>query len=123
MLLTSLRILGMPEIEIASGETIIDEGKPGGKVMVLIEGTVEVFKSGEKVAEIDKPGNLLGETAMILGQNYGATVKTKDDCKFFEINNIYAFLRDNPDEALEVMKILCRRIESLNKQLTEALNK
>jgi len=119
MLFTSLKILGVPEVDYSAGELIIQEGKPGGKVYVLISGTVEIYKSGEKVGETSAKGAMFGEMAVILSQNNSATVRSYTGSRFFEIKNMQAFLHDNPDEALEVMQTMCSRIKTLNEQVAE----
>ena len=119
-LLMSLKILDHPETEYKEGEVITKEATPGGKVFVLIEGSVKVTLKGNCLTEIDTPGELFGEIASIKGCNYGATVTTTSDSKFFVIDNFISYLKQHPDDSIKVLKNLCDRITSMNKNVADS---
>jgi CRP-like cAMP-binding protein len=113
-LLMSLQVLDHPKTTFKKGETIIREATPASKVFVLVKGAAEVNIQGQKIAQVDKAGELLGEIANIRGCNYGATVTTLCDSEFFVIDNFITYLKQNPDDSITVMKLLCERISQLN---------
>ena len=57
----------------APGETVISEGEQGSTVYILLEGTMECFVAGVKVAEISE-GTVVGERAMLTNAARSATV-------------------------------------------------
>lgn len=117
-LLMSLQILDHPTTDFKTGETIVKEATPGGKVFVLKEGEVEVTLKENSIATISKPGEIFGEIASIKGCNYGATVTAKSDCTFFVIDNFISYLKQYPDDSIKVLKNLCDRITNMNENLT-----
>ena len=61
------------ELWLPAGRRLTTEGAQGQEFVVLITGTAEVHKRGEKVAEIG-PGDFVGETALLTGRPRSATV-------------------------------------------------
>jgi len=119
-LLMSLQILDHPTTEFNNGDTIVKEATPGGKVFVLIEGSVKVTLNDNLLTEVNSPGELFGEIASIKGCNYGATVTATSDCKFFVIDNFISYLKQHPDDSIKVLRNLCDRVTSMNQNATEA---
>ena len=117
-LLMSLQILDHPTTEFKKGDVIVKEATPGGKVFVLIEGSVKVTLKENELTETNTPGELFGEIASIKGCNYGATVTATGDCKFFVIDNFISYLKQNPEDSIKVLKNLCDRITSMNQYIT-----
>ena len=117
-LLMSLQILDHPTTQFSEGDTVVKEATPGGKVFILIEGSVEVSLRGNIIASTSKPGEIFGEIASIKGCNYGATVTAKSDCSFFVIDNFISYLKQHPDDSIKVLKNLCNRITDMNENMT-----
>jgi CRP/FNR family transcriptional regulator, cyclic AMP receptor protein len=113
-LLMSLQINQHPVTEFTKGDVIVKEATPGGKVFILAEGSVEVTLQGKQIATANAAGEIFGEIASIRGRNYGATVTASEDSKFYIINDFVTFLRQNSDDALSVLKMLCERIDNMN---------
>lgn len=63
----------------APGETVISEGEQGSTVYILLEGTMECFVAGVKVAEISE-GTVVGERAMLTNAARSATVVAATAC-------------------------------------------
>ncbi|TDB87613.1 Crp/Fnr family transcriptional regulator [Actinomadura sp. KC216] len=66
------------------GEVLLHQGEPGDRVLLLLAGRVKVSlvdKAGNGILlAIRGPGEVLGEIAMIDGQNRSATVSAMDVC-------------------------------------------
>ena len=65
---------------VRAGETVLEEGKPGGCVYVLIRGRATCLVDGYEVGRVDAPGTILGEISALLRSNCTATVVTATDC-------------------------------------------
>lgn len=73
----ALRAIGpfIAERSVSAGETIVEEGDYSfNEFFVIEEGTVEVLRAGEKLAELSA-GDFFGETAVVQKEKRGATVK------------------------------------------------
>ena len=93
-----------------SGAVLIKEGGDDRKLYVLIEGQVEVLRSGTQVSYIDEPGSIFGEMSVLLGMPYSATVKALSGVKAYVIDDPMAFLASEPQIALELAALLARRL-------------
>jgi hypothetical protein len=63
-------------IEYPPGSTICEQGEKGTDMYILVSGRIQVIVGKNPVAVIDTPGEFIGETALLLGQPRGATLKT-----------------------------------------------
>jgi CRP/FNR family transcriptional regulator, cyclic AMP receptor protein len=60
-------------IEVAPGRELIQQGKPGRELILVIEGEAEVRRDGERIA-VRGPGTFMGETSLLLNQPRNASV-------------------------------------------------
>ena len=65
----------LPEIELAAGDTVVQEGRTAGGLWVLVSGALEVRKGDVLVNTITRPGALIGEISVLLDTVYSATVR------------------------------------------------
>jgi uncharacterized protein YhbP (UPF0306 family) len=79
----------LQSIEVAAGETIVRQGGPADKFLILIEGEAEVIREvdgqTESVSSL-KPGTLFGEVAIMLDLPRSATAKAKTDVKLLALD-------------------------------------
>jgi CRP-like cAMP-binding protein len=61
------------EVSFGKGDVLMREQEPGREAFLIIEGKVSVRRGKKKVAEL-RPGNLVGETALIVDERRSATV-------------------------------------------------
>ncbi len=101
---------GLPETGFAAGHEVIAQGAPGGKLLVLIEGSVRVVQDKVDVASIDEPGAVFGEVPLLLGTRVAASVITTSDSRFYVIDDGATFQRANPDFTLHLAKVLAMRV-------------
>lgn len=64
---------------IAAGRTIMHEGDVGGKFYILVRGTAEVVKAGQRVAVLDD-GDYFGEMALLNNARRNASVRSLSEC-------------------------------------------
>jgi CRP/FNR family transcriptional regulator, cyclic AMP receptor protein len=130
--LTRVEIIGMRAIldhcgggnrrEIPAGTDFIHEGGKTGHLFVLVEGKVEVIKGDSVVAVISEPGAVFGEMSLLLDQPHTATVKTGTDCVIVEIDDAASFLRDQPQVALLVARLLAQRLNIATTYLADIMH-
>ncbi|MBX9622279.1 MAG: ATP-binding cassette domain-containing protein [Gemmataceae bacterium] len=69
------------------GAVIVREGDPvddGSKFYLIRRGTAEVFRGGDRVAELG-PGGYFGEVALVLNRPRNATVRAKDRVEVYTV--------------------------------------
>lgn len=61
------------EVHVPAGSTFITQGRPGRETFIITEGDAAVLRDGQLVA-MRSAGNLVGETAVLLGGGRRADV-------------------------------------------------
>ena len=95
-----------------AGTVIMTEGEAGNKMYVVMEGEAEITLKN-KVLATAKPGEIVGEMALINSELRSATVTAKTDCLLILIDqaSFDSLLRHVPDFTLHVMNVLANRLE------------
>ena len=106
--------IGLEEVGIDAGATILKEGTSGRKVYVLISGAVAVKAKGTQIAAIDDPGAVVGEIAALLGTAHVATVSTMEDSTFYVIEDLIQFVHEHPDAGVSIAQMLACRLVNMN---------
>jgi CRP-like cAMP-binding protein len=65
---------------IASGETLLEQGRAGTDVFLILDGMFVVEVDGEQVAEIG-PGAIVGEGAQLGDGTRQATLRARTNCR------------------------------------------
>jgi len=71
--------------EIQGGKVLFYEGDESQDIYILLEGSLEVKKSGKIISKINTPGEIFGEMASLLDNRRSATIKAHTDCKILKI--------------------------------------
>ena len=100
----------LAEIRFKSGQTMLPEGERLGKLLVLIEGQVEVIRERTQVTHVDEPGSIFGEMAVLLDMPHSATVKALSEVRAYEIPDALTFLEAQPEMSLHIATMLARRL-------------
>jgi CRP-like cAMP-binding protein len=108
--------------QLPEGTSFIHEGGKTGHLFVLIEGKVEVVKSDSIVALISEPGAVFGEMSVLLGQPHSATVRTATDSVLYEFEDAASFLRDQPEVALLIARLLAQRLHVATTYLADLMH-
>ena len=93
--------------EYAPGELILAQGAVNNQLFFLITGSIRVERSGETIATLSNPGDVLGEMSLITQKECAASI--------FAITPIYLLVLE-----LEKVKHLSDKLQAL---FTNALNK
>ncbi len=107
----------LAQIDVASGDVLLREGERSGKLYVLAEGTLEVFRGEVEIAHVAEPGAVFGEMSVLLDLPHTASVRAVTPAKLYVIENASEFLREKPGVALPIASLLARRLQNANNYL------
>ncbi len=110
---------GLPEKTYEAGAVVIQEGKKTGVLYILAEGAVEILKGDFQINTASEPGAFFGEVSMLLGIPHMATVKALQPSRFFVVENAAAFLQSHPELALNLARLLARRLHYVTTYLVD----
>ena len=106
-----------------AGQVIFNAGDPGDAAYVVIDGTVEISvptPSGPIVINTMTKNEILGEIAIVGDVPRTATAKAVTKLETLKISKelFIKIIRENPDAAIELIRILAARLASTTSQLT-----
>jgi CRP-like cAMP-binding protein len=67
------------------GAVILTEGSPNDRLMILASGQVEVRVAGERVAQIETKGDLMGEISVFARRKVTASLHAMTEVRLFEV--------------------------------------
>jgi len=108
-----------PRRRLDQGEALLTEGDEGGELYVLESGSLSVEREGVTIATIDEPGALVGEMAVLLGNDHSATVRARTAAAVRVIDDPIPFLETTPLVALHVATLACARLDATSAVLVE----
>jgi CRP-like cAMP-binding protein len=108
-------------IEVAPGETILNQGEEGSGFYVLKKGTLEVLKDDVLLAVIMYPGTIFGEMGDILGRPRSCTVKAKNKATIacYDVENLESLVTANPEIAVKLIRTLASRLDRTTQKLID----
>ena len=116
----SLKIFSLPAFErfakeYEAGQVIIAEYEPGDSFYLIQSGRVQLVKcvnGASKNLDILKPGEFFGEMAILDKSPRSATCMAAGHVKCLEFNkeNFELLITGNPQTALVLLKLFCKRI-------------
>jgi CRP/FNR family transcriptional regulator, cyclic AMP receptor protein len=112
----------LPEVTFADGAQILVEGRRHHELLILVEGTVGISKSGAQISVIDQPGAILGELAVLLDAPATATATALGECRLLRSDDPETLLHDRPGLALEIAVTLARRLDVITGYLADLRN-
>lgn len=112
-------IAELPLRFLESGAVLIEENTVAGALYFLSSGTLDVRKDKVHLAEVNEVGAVFGEMSVLLRTVHTAAVIASTDVEVRVAKDPELFLRDNPEVALYIGRILARRLNSLNRYLVD----
>lgn len=93
------------------GDLIAVEGESGDTTYVVVDGEVDVAAGGRTLA-VRGAGDVIGEMAVISTRPRVASLRAKSRVRVLEIHRpaFEAILRERPETALALMRVLCERL-------------
>lgn len=102
----------------AAGETIFVEGEEGRHMYVILEGAVRLSVTGRTLERVVK-GAVFGEMALIDAAPRSATATALTACTLAPVTaqRFKALVKESPDFALEIMRVMAARLRSMDRRL------
>lgn len=94
-----------------AGQVIFERGDPSDYMYGIMQGEVDI-RIGDLVLETIADGTVFGEMALIDDEPRSATAVARTDCRVVQVGApaFHEMIALNPDFALDVMKIMARRM-------------
>jgi CRP-like cAMP-binding protein len=123
--LLKLLCFSSERLTFQADQIIFGAGEPGDAAFVIIEGTAEVSipgASGPLVLNTLGPNDILGEIAIFADVPRTATVTatTKVEALRIAKEQFMGIIRQSPDAALELIRILASRLANTTARLSRA---
>ena len=99
------------ELTLPSPRTLTAQGASGFEFIILVEGQADVVRGVRKVNEL-RPGDFVGEIALVTGEPRTATVKTRGPSRLLVLtaSSFRALMRDVPSIKDKVLEAVTRRL-------------
>ena len=107
-----------PGVSYKAGETIVADSAPATEMYLLRRGRVSIAVNGKEVEEIGA-GGIFGEMALIGSTERSAAVIAVEDSVVIPVDQrlFLILVQETPDFALDVMRVLSRRLRKLNEYI------
>ena len=101
------------EREAPEGDRLTEEGRPGREFFILVEGAVDVRRSGKKLGELGA-GDWFGEMAILRYKPRAATVTATSPVRFLVISDrdFRQVVETTPRIALKVLQSVAQRLDN-----------
>lgn len=113
--LEALMSLDEAPLRLEPGQVIFTAGQPGREMFIVRTGSVDL-RIGETLLETVAQGGIFGELALVDPAPRSATAIAGPDCTLVLVNaaSFNDLVRRVPGLALEVMKVMARRLRRAN---------
>lgn len=108
-----------PEINVAAGEVILTEHGKTGRLYILAEGAMEVYRNDTTFAFVTEPGSIFGEMSLLLDIPHTANVRAAMPSRIRVIDDAMAHLTQNPVMLVPIAQLLARRLRNSNHYLVD----
>jgi CRP-like cAMP-binding protein len=107
------RLDALPVVTYKAGENVLTAGSRTGRLLILKQGAVVIFKGTVEIAKVSEPGAVFGELSVLLDQPHTADVRALEACEF-HVADAATILLQEPVVLLYVSTLLARRLEAAN---------
>lgn len=99
------------ELDFPAGKVLIRQGERAHEMFVVIDGTVEVTRDGEHVADVG-PGGFVGEMALLVHGSRTSTVTASTDVDVLHIDGreFGTLLARVPTIAVKMLPVVAARV-------------
>jgi CRP/FNR family transcriptional regulator, cyclic AMP receptor protein len=105
----------MNELSFAANQRIFQQGEEGRSLFIIVSGRVQIHIDDRQLAVFSQ-GESFGEMAVFDAQPRSASVITLEHCDCLELTQeqLYDAIEETPEIALNIIRVLSRRIRDLN---------
>ena len=105
-------------VAFAAGEAVFSQGAPGDTMYAVQDGAIDLIVNGVTVETVG-PGGIFGELALLLGEprTSGAVAKVDSVVVAVDQTRFMLMVRQTPFFALDVMRLLARRLRETNRRI------
>lgn len=110
--------------EFSAGSTIFSSGEPADALYFIYSGEVELSLHGVSLG-IEKPGNIIGEMAMMESARQNVTANAISDLKLARIdrNQLKDVIKGNNSFSVHVMSTFAKRLRDVDLFITQHIAK
>lgn len=111
----------MDELSFPAKHTIFTEGQEGRSLYVVVSGRVKVHIGNQELAQLEQ-GACFGEMSLFDAEPRSASVTTLEPCECLVLTQqqLYEAIDETPGIAVNIIRLLSRRIRELNHKLNSA---
>ncbi|MHA3885385.1 cyclic nucleotide-binding domain-containing protein [Stutzerimonas degradans] len=104
----------------AAGDELIHQGDEADNVFIIVDGRAEALVDGQKVGDVQKD-EIFGAMAVFTREKRNATVIASEPCTVMVIpkEQFLSLTQNNPRIAHSLIESMARRIDLLNKEVTQ----
>jgi CRP/FNR family cyclic AMP-dependent transcriptional regulator len=105
------------EVLLGEGKMVLDPSQPGGALMIVIDGSVELSRHGE-VLMVARQNDVLGAWALFDDEPLPIEAKTLEETRLLKIprEDFYDLLADNSEITQAIFSTLVKRFRKLVEQ-------
>jgi CRP-like cAMP-binding protein len=110
----------MEELSFPTNQLIVKQGDEGRSLYILASGQVKVHIGDREIAKLKKE-DCFGEMAVLDAEPRSASVTTLEPCECLVLTQqqLYEAIDETPDVAVNIIRLLSRRIRALNRQINK----
>jgi CRP/FNR family transcriptional regulator, cyclic AMP receptor protein len=104
------------ELSFGPGERLVEEGRLGETLFVVIQGKAKVTRRGRRVGSV-VPGDFFGELSTIDGGPRTATVEAETPMRVLRLfrSTLRKLLHDEPELSIKILDGIVRRIRQVER--------
>lgn len=108
----------MDELSFPSNHTIFTEGQEGRSLYIVVSGRVRVHLEDRELARLEQ-GACFGEMSLFDAEPRSASITTLETCECLMLTQmqLYDAIDETPGIAINIIRLLSRRIRELNQKL------
>jgi len=113
------------EMHVLKGQTLFEEGEPGDRLYVILDGKVKLGHSSpdgrESLLAVLGPGEMFGELSLFDPGKRAATATALTDASVLELSNeqLMPWLAGRPEVAAALLQALARRLRRTNEAMAD----
>lgn len=113
------------EKHVLKGQTLFEEGEPGDRLYVILDGKVKLGHSSpdgrESLLAVLGPGEMFGELSLFDPGKRAATATALTDASVLELSNeqLMPWLAGRPEVAAALLQALARRLRRTNEAMAD----